>query len=121
MARATAIIAGGLYALLSIMVALANDADTGIVVGMLGVLAALATVIHPRAGMVLFVLTAAFALLASFNVARGFLLDVAVYGAMAYLAYRSVVGRIARREERRIAAARAERADRYIRQQLGEE
>ena len=120
MTRAGAVILGGMYAVLSLLFAVTNDANTQFVVALLGLLAALATLVHPRAGMVLFVLTAAFALLASVNVGGGFLLDVAVYGVAAYLAYRSARGRIARREERRLAAERADRADRYMRQQLGE-
>jgi hypothetical protein len=45
---------------------------------------------------------------------------MAAYGVIAFLAYRVWQGQVRRDAERQQAAERAERADRYIRQQLGE-
>lgn len=121
MLRAVTILLSGAFVTTSFLFAVANDADTSFALAVFGLLGTVGMMIHPRLGLGLNAVAFAFALLASFNVEWGFLFEAAVYGLFVFMAWRVVQARIARREERRLAAERAERADRYIRQQLGED
>ena len=110
--RATAVVLGLLFGIITVAYDGAAGVPAGVLIGSVGIIAAVATWIHPRAGLVGFLVTVVVALLASLS-APTFLTYVVIFGVCALLAWRS-----ARRN--RSNAERAERMDRYVRSQLGE-
>lgn len=89
-------------------------------IGTFGLLASLAMIIHPRAGFIAFFAPLGLSLLGMANIERSYVIYVIPYAVLTLLAFRVVEDRKARKQEYILAAERAERADRYIRQQLGE-
>lgn len=107
--RAAAVILGFLFSVLLLLF----GGVVGPLLGGLGLIASLALWINRRAGFYLLVLAATVALIAAFNNGAGFLFEAAIFALLALMARSSL-----RRHERN--EARAERMDRYVRQQLGE-
>lgn len=104
----------------SVLILMFSGDSPDSVVGFLGLLASLALMIHRQAGFVLMFLPLAASVVGIFTVSTGYILYVVVYGLLTWAAYRIVKRHEAQVHERMLAAERAERHDRYIRQQLGE-
>ena len=115
--RAATVIFGILF---SLTLTIFGGAESAFAIGFFGIVASVTLIIHRKAGFIAFLIPAAFSLIASVNVAPGFLFEAVVYGLLAFMAYRTVKAHEAAKQERRIAAERGERHDRYVRQQLGE-
>ena len=85
----------------------------GPLLGLIGILATFAFIAHRRAGTIGYAIVVVLALLATLRSGGDYWLELAVY-ALLTVGARSEANRHARDE------ARAERMDRYVRQQLGE-
>lgn len=107
--RLTAILIGFIFGTLTMVY---STPALDVLIGGIAVVAAIATMLHPRAGMVGFLVTVGFAMLGLVQ-DWAFLVYVLLFGLAALLAWRSA-------ERNRQRAEREARMDRYVRSQLGE-
>ncbi len=113
--RVTAVILGLIFGGIVVMVDSQANAAGGVLIGGIGIIAAVLTWINPRAGQFGFSVAVGLAALAMVtNSDPGYVVYVAMFGIPALFAWRSA-------ERNKAAVERAERTDRYVRQQLGEE
>lgn len=95
--------------------------DVSFAVGVLGIIASVALLANIAAGFyALFGLAIVLGVAVVHSAEAAALPFAVVYGLLAFLAYRVKIGREAQRRQRQQEVARAERMDRYVRQQLGE-
>ncbi len=110
--RATAVLLGIVFGGI-ILVYDGARGEPSALIGLIGLLGAFLTMLHPRWGFNAFLAAAILSVLIALGDVNttGFLIYAVMFGIPAMLAYRSA-------KRNQIAEERAERADRYVRQQM---